>query len=98
MCDVLSEMGRRINNATGSTNAAFYISFVVTPLISNASEIISSVIFAGKKTQKSIVLTYSQVRRAAAEGRAAGYRGGLRGAGRLAVSTSCSSPERCATG
>jgi hypothetical protein len=36
---------------------------VVTPLISNASEIISSVIFAGKKTQKSIVLTYSQVRR-----------------------------------
>jgi hypothetical protein len=61
MCDVISEMGNRINSASGSKNATFYISFIFTPLISNASEVISSIIFAAKKTQRSIVLTYSQL-------------------------------------
>lgn len=39
----------------------FYVSFIVTPLISNASELISSVIFASRKSSKSITLTFSQL-------------------------------------
>lgn len=58
MCDIISAMGDRISS---DGKATFYLSFIFTPLISNASEIISSIIFAGKKTQKSIVLTYSQL-------------------------------------
>ena len=61
MCDVLSEAGTRLQAATGLNNAAFYVAFVVAPIISNASEIVSSVIFAGRKSQKTIVLTYAQL-------------------------------------
>lgn len=53
MVDVLSEMGNRLGVSP------FYVSFVVTPLASNASEFISSMVFAQKKTKQSITLTYS---------------------------------------
>ena len=66
MCDVLGELGARLQAATGLANAAFYIAFVVTPVISNATEIISSVIFASRKTQASAVITYAQLLGAAA--------------------------------
>ena len=43
------------------TVTAFYVSFVVTPLCSNASELVSSLIFASKKTKVNSSMTYSQV-------------------------------------
>lgn len=39
----------------------FFISFVVTPLASNASELVSSLQFAKKRRQENISLTFSQV-------------------------------------
>lgn len=39
----------------------FYVSFIVTPLCSNASEIVSSLIFAYKRRKESSSMTYSQV-------------------------------------
>ena len=39
----------------------FYISFVVTPFCSNASELVSSLMFAAKKTKTNSSLTFSQV-------------------------------------
>jgi hypothetical protein len=42
-------------------HAVFYISFVITPLCSNASELVSSLMFASKKTKISASLTFSQV-------------------------------------
>jgi hypothetical protein len=50
---VLAEFGKRIDVP------AFYVSFIVTPLVSNASEFISSMIFASKRTRASITMTYS---------------------------------------
>lgn len=53
MVSVIGEVGNRLSID------AFYISFVVTPLISNASELISSVMFAAKKSPKSMTMTFS---------------------------------------
>lgn len=39
---------------------AFYVAFVVTPYASNASELVSSLIFASRKHKKNISLTFSQ--------------------------------------
>lgn len=51
--DVLSAMGDRWGISP------FYVSFVVTPFISNASELISSLVFSAKKTKDSISMTFS---------------------------------------
>lgn len=59
MVDVLSQLGTRINIPP------FYVSFIVTPLVSNASELISSLIFAMRRSKKTITLTYSQLMGAA---------------------------------
>jgi Ca2+/Na+ antiporter len=59
MVDVLSQLGVRINIPP------FYVSFIVTPLVSNASELISSLIFAMRRSKKTITLTYSQLMGAA---------------------------------
>jgi len=53
--DVLAELGRK----TGI--AAFYVGFVVAPLITNGSEVLASYTFALKKTQKSMVVAYEQL-------------------------------------
>lgn len=53
MVDVLSEIGTR----TGVP--AFYISFVLAPLASNASELIASFNYAKKKTSKTISISIS---------------------------------------
>ena len=37
--------------------SAFYVSFVLTPVASNASEVISGLIFASKRTNKAMSLT-----------------------------------------
>lgn len=55
MCDVLSNIGDR----TGIP--AFYIAFVLTPLVSNASEIISGVVLARRQSASSITVTFSQL-------------------------------------
>uniref|UniRef100_M4BED1 EF-hand domain-containing protein n=1 Tax=Hyaloperonospora arabidopsidis (strain Emoy2) TaxID=559515 RepID=M4BED1_HYAAE len=53
MVDVLSEVGAR----TGVP--AFYVSFVVAPLASNASELIAAYNYAQKKTSKTISISVS---------------------------------------
>jgi Ca2+/Na+ antiporter len=59
MVDVISNVGLKMNISP------FYISFVVTPLASNASEVIAGLIFAKKKTTESISLTLSTLHGAA---------------------------------
>jgi hypothetical protein len=39
---------------------AFYVAFVLAPFASNASELVSSLIFASRKQKKNISLTFSQ--------------------------------------
>jgi Ca2+/Na+ antiporter len=53
MVDVLSELANRFNISP------FYTSFLITPIVTNASEVIASVIFSGRKTLASATLTYS---------------------------------------
>ena len=43
------------------TFLVFYLSFIITPLCSNASELVSSLIFAAKKQKNTSSLTFSQV-------------------------------------
>jgi len=53
MVDVLSDWGRRLDISP------FYISFVLAPLASNASELVSAYQYAQKKSQKSITTALS---------------------------------------
>jgi len=55
MVDVLSKLGAFLKIPP------FYISFIITPLCSNASELIASIVFASKKTVVSSSMTYSQL-------------------------------------
>jgi len=55
MVDVINQFGKAIHVS------AFYISFIVTPYCSNASETISSLIFAAKKRKTNSSMTYSQL-------------------------------------
>ena len=57
--DPMVEAVGGLSTATGIPS--FYISFVVTPLASNASELLSSLQFARKKKRENISLTFSQV-------------------------------------
>lgn len=59
MVEVLSEMGER----TGIP--AFYISFVLSPLVSNASELIASYNYSLKKTTKTITISLATLTGAA---------------------------------
>mmetsp|Transcript_3683 Transcript_3683/g.5169 ORF Transcript_3683/g.5169 Transcript_3683/m.5169 type:complete len:550 (-) Transcript_3683:375-2024(-) len=59
MVDVMSEIGRRIQISP------FYVSFVLAPLASNASELISAFNFALKKTPKTITISYASLEGAA---------------------------------
>lgn len=40
---------------------AFYTSFVITPFVSNASEVIAAILFASKKRKKNISLTFGAI-------------------------------------
>lgn len=55
MVDAISGFSK----ATGIPS--FFVAFVVTPLASNASELVSSLIFAAKKRKRTASLTFSQV-------------------------------------
>jgi Ca2+/Na+ antiporter len=53
MVDVMQEIANRVNMS------AFYVSFCLAPLASNASELLSSMYYAGKKTRKTITVSLS---------------------------------------
>jgi len=55
MVDVISNIGTQLNISP------FYISFIITPLASNASEVIAGLVFARKKTSEGITLTLSSL-------------------------------------
>jgi Ca2+/Na+ antiporter len=59
MVDVLSETAKRIGVP------AFYVSFMLAPLASNASEVIASTYYAQKKTSKSITISLTALEGAA---------------------------------
>jgi len=59
MVDVISNLGSSLGISP------FYISFVVTPVASNASEVMSGLIFAKKKTNEGISLTFASLHGAA---------------------------------
>jgi len=60
MCDMLSVIGQKI-----SPSAPFYVSFAVAPLASNASELVSAMKLASKRTMKSMVNSLSTLEGAA---------------------------------
>lgn len=57
--DPLVEALSDVSEETGV--APFFVGFVLTPLASNASEVLSSLRFASAKRTKNISLTFSQV-------------------------------------
>ena len=59
MVDVLSETANRLGVP------AFYVSFMLAPLASNASEVIASMYYAQKKTSKSITISLTALEGAA---------------------------------
>ena len=59
MVDVLSEVAERIGVP------AFYVSFILAPLASNASEVIASQYYAAKKTRKTITVSLTALEGAA---------------------------------
>ena len=58
MVTIFSDPMVEVINNFGNTIGVppFYVSFVVTPLASNASEVISALVFAKKKSQKGLEL------------------------------------------
>ncbi len=59
MVDVLSEVAERLSIP------AFYVSFILAPLASNASEVIASQYYAAKKTRKTITVALTALEGAA---------------------------------
>lgn len=49
------------NFSAASHIPPFFVAFVVTPFASNASELVSSIIFAQRRRKRNISLTFSQV-------------------------------------
>lgn len=60
MVDVMQEIAFRVNISP------FYVSFILAPLASNASEVIASSYYASKKTTKTITVSFSALEGAAA--------------------------------
>ena len=60
MCNVLAALTSK-KNKSYIPIPSFYVSFVVTPFCSNASELVSSLIFASKKTKENATMTFSQL-------------------------------------
>jgi Ca2+/Na+ antiporter len=60
MVDVMQEIAVRVHMSP------FYVSFILAPLASNASEVISSTYYASKKTTKTISVSFSALEGAAA--------------------------------
>lgn len=60
MCDALTALTDK-KNPSYIPIGAFYVSFVVTPLCSNASELVSSILLAMQKEKDKINMTFSQI-------------------------------------
>jgi len=60
MCDVLTALTDS-KNKSYIPIPTFYVSFVVTPFCSNASELVSSLIFAAKKRRENATMTFAQL-------------------------------------
>lgn len=60
MVDVMQEIAFRVKISP------FYVSFILAPLASNASEVIASAYYASKKTSKTITVSFSALEGAAA--------------------------------
>ena len=61
MCDALTALTDKKNAPSYIPIGAFYVSFVVTPLCSNASELVSSILLAMQKEKDKINMTFSQI-------------------------------------
>ena len=61
MCDALTALTDEKNAPSYIPIGAFYVSFVVTPLCSNASELVSSILLAMQKEKDKINMTFSQI-------------------------------------
>merc|ERR1719331_1795488 len=59
MVDVMANVGKRVGVPP------FYVSFILAPLASNASELIASLNYAAKKTKKTITVSLSALEGAA---------------------------------
>ena len=59
MVDVMQEIAVRVNISP------FYVSFVLAPLASNASEVVASMFYAAKKTRKTMTVSLSALEGAA---------------------------------
>mmetsp|Transcript_14730 Transcript_14730/g.57778 ORF Transcript_14730/g.57778 Transcript_14730/m.57778 type:complete len:555 (-) Transcript_14730:34-1698(-) len=55
MVEVIDDFGKTVGIR------AFYLSFVITPFCSNASELVSSLVLSSKKLRKNTSLTYAQI-------------------------------------
>ncbi len=60
MCEVLTSLTNK-HNKSFLPIPTFFVSFIVTPFCSNASELVSSLIFASKKTRENCTMTYAQI-------------------------------------
>lgn len=61
MCDALDALTNKKNAPHYLPVNPFYVSFIVTPLCSNASELVSSLIFASRRKRDNATITYSQI-------------------------------------
>jgi len=61
MCDALDALTNKRNKPHYIPINSFYVSFIVTPLCSNASELVSSLIFASRRKRDNATITYSQI-------------------------------------
>ncbi|XP_065062222.1 uncharacterized protein LOC135689048 [Rhopilema esculentum] len=61
MCDALDALTNKKNDPHYIKVNSFYVSFIVTPLCSNASELVSSLIFASRRKRDNATITYSQI-------------------------------------
>lgn len=61
MCEALDALTNEKNKPHYLNIKPFYVSFIVTPFCSNASELVSSLIFASRRRRDNVTITYSQL-------------------------------------
>eukprot|EP00794_Sanderia_malayensis_P001415 gene1415-1567_t len=61
MCDALDALTNKKNHPHYLDINPFYVSFIVTPFCSNASELLSSLIFASRRKRENATITFSQI-------------------------------------
>jgi len=61
MCKTIDALTNKRNKPSYVPINSFYVSFIVTPLCSNASELVSSLIFASRRKRENATVTYYQI-------------------------------------